>query len=334
MYPRLHPCQLSSLLTSRCIKVGPFSSVTSPLPFDKRALNGVCAVHKPIGITSSDCVTAIKRSLVLKGLESTKREVNIKVGHGGTLDPLAEGVLVLGIGEGTKLLQSYLSGSKAYKAVASIGKATDTLDCTGKVVEEKDGSFVTRALIDEHLNSFRGDIQQTPPMYSALKFDGERLYDLARRGVEVERKARNVTVYNLTQLIDSVHQPPTHFALDVECGGGFYIRSLIADLAEKMGTVAHMTELVRTKQVCPCLFFFFSCSLEVKIPHVSIQGIFTLQDCIPADKAVWTYENILSNLQHCQHKLQQQGTTVQSRSTKVSSATPSVASKKRQPTLR
>jgi tRNA pseudouridine55 synthase len=173
------------------------------------------------------------------------KKAGIKVGHGGTLDPMAEGVLVLGLGDGTKLLANYLSGSKGYQTVAMLGKSTDTLDITGAVLEERDCSHITRDQLESVLPNFRGEIKQMPPMYSALRKDGKRLYELARSGIEIERPLRDVTVHKLVMSGD--HALP-YFGLEIECGGGTYVRSLIDDICKETGGVGCMTELVRTKQ--------------------------------------------------------------------------------------
>lgn len=161
------------------------------------------------------------------------------------MDPIAEGVLVLGIGRGTKLLQDYLSGTKGYYGVGKLGEATDTLDAEGRVVSEKDYLHVSSELLEKVSLSFVGDIEQIPPMFSALKHNGVRMYDLARKGVEVERSPRKVKVLSL--IIDSTLSIPL-FGLKVECGGGVYVRSLVADIATSCGTCAHLVELTRTHQ--------------------------------------------------------------------------------------
>jgi len=168
---------------------GSAASVTVP--------SGLVAILKPKNWTSSDVVMKVK-GVLLKGMQHRcNGKFKLKIGHGGTLDPLAEGVLVLGVGEGTKLMSQYLEGSKGYQAVACLGAETDTLDCTGEVVERVDCSGIDTHTLDAALARFRGDIQQVPPMYSALKRDGKKLYELARAGIEVEREARNVSVYSL-----------------------------------------------------------------------------------------------------------------------------------------
>lgn len=261
-------------------------------------ISGLIAVHKPVGMTSNDVVVKIKR-ILLNQAKSTvaysstvpmpNTSSKIKVGHGGTLDPLAEGVLVLGIGKGTSLLQVYLAGSKGYRAQAKLGIETDSLDTEGKVVATKDASHVSIEKLESALPKFRGNILQTPPMFSALKKDGKKLYDLARKGQVVERDARSVTVYKLELIGPSnttksqIVVPPEGFELDIECSGGFYVRSLIDDLAKQVDSLAHMTALLRTKQ-----------------------GLFSLEDCLPPVVESWTYENIVNNYHHCQKRLKSQ----------------------------
>ncbi|XP_060027206.1 pseudouridylate synthase TRUB1 isoform X2 [Erinaceus europaeus] len=168
------------------------------------SLSGVFAVHKPKGPTSAELLNRLKEKLLAEaGMPSpewTKRKKQtLKIGHGGTLDSAARGVLVIGIGRGTKMLTSMLSGSKRYIATGELGKATDTLDSTGKVTEEKPYDKITQEDIESILQKFTGNIMQVPPLYSALKKDGQRLSTLMKRGATVEAKpARPVTVYSLS----------------------------------------------------------------------------------------------------------------------------------------
>jgi tRNA pseudouridine55 synthase len=220
--------------------------------------SGLLAVFKPRDWTSSDVVSKVK-GILSKGMQRRcgNTRFKIKVGHGGTLDPLAEGVLVLGIGEGTKLMGDYLAGSKGYQAVALLGAETDTLDNTGAITETVDSSSITENDLFLAMIPFRGDIMQVPPMYSALKRDGKKLYELARDGITVEREPRPVTVHSL-ELLSEFQEDPVgerirkialpYFGLDISSGGGFYVRSLISDLARSCGGRAHMTDLLRTKQ--------------------------------------------------------------------------------------
>ena len=209
--------------------------------------SGLLCVYKPKGPTSNDVVVKV-RNILQGGIRAhfgLSKRAKIKVGHGGTLDPLAEGIVVLGVGEGTKLMSTYLEGSKGYVGVGLLGYETDTLDSTGILTEEVDCSLVTIEKLESVLPRFRGNVLQKPPMYSALKRDGKKLYELARVGIEVEREARPVTVYKLELMPTSVLP---HFSLDIECSGGFYVRSVISDIARACGSRAHMTALTRTKQ--------------------------------------------------------------------------------------
>lgn len=190
---------------------------------------------------------------------------------------MAEGVLVLGVGKGTKLLESYLTGSKKYTGTGKLGEETDTLDSTGKVINTIDCSNVTLEDIESVLPRFRGDIMQIPPMYSALHSNGSRLYSLAREGVVVEREARSVHCFDISLVRNEDKYP--YFTIDVECGGGFYVRSVIADIANSCNGIAHMTKLVRLKQ-----------------------GIFTIDDCL--HESDWNYSNIVEKIRLCSKKAQ------------------------------
>ena len=216
--------------------------------------DGVCCVYKPPGWTSSNVVSKIRgtleRAIRVKGEKRTK----VKVGHGGTLDPNARGCLVIGVGTGCRMMQSYLKGGKEYFAVGKLGEATDTLDGEGNVTSTQAYDDSTLQRMEALLPQFTGDIMQVPPMFSALHKDGKRLYDLARQGIEVEREARQVSVERL-RLVDDrgvgYHEAPLSlpfFGLDVECSGGTYIRTLIDDLAREAGSCGHMVELERTRQ--------------------------------------------------------------------------------------
>ena len=233
------------------------SLTTAPQTFErtKEAIpDGVCCVYKPPGWTSSNVVSKIRgtleRAIRIKGQKRTK----VKVGHGGTLDPNARGCLVIGVGTGCRMMQSYLKGGKEYFAVGKLGEATDTLDSEGNVTLTQPYDDSTLNRMEALLPKFTGDIFQIPPMFSALHKDGKRLYELARQGVEVEREARQVSVKRLRLVTDrggGAHEAPLSlpfFGLDVECSGGTYIRTLIDDLAREAGSCAHMVELERTRQ--------------------------------------------------------------------------------------
>jgi tRNA pseudouridine55 synthase len=195
-------------------------------------ITGVLVVDKPRGVTSFDVVAAVRRA---RGER--------RVGHAGTLDPMATGVLPVCLGEATKLVPFLQSGEKEYLAQLRLGATTDTQDAEGKILAERDPSSVTRAGIDAALPRFVGRILQTPPMHSALKQDGRRLYELARQGVEVERAPRPVDVHALHVI---AFEPPS-LTLAVRCGKGTYVRTLAADLGEALGCGAHLTALRRTR---------------------------------------------------------------------------------------
>lgn len=201
-------------------------------------MTGVLCLKKPEGITSFQAVRKVR------GICGEK-----KAGHCGTLDPMASGVLPVMLGGATRFLDFLPTGPKEYRAVMKLGVITDTLDLSGTVLETRDIS-VGRPEIEAVLPQFRGDILQVPPMYSALKKDGVRLYDLARRGVEVERDARPVTIHSLELLpdgTDGTDPAKGEYVLDVTCSGGTYIRTLIDDIGRALSTGASMAALLRTR---------------------------------------------------------------------------------------
>jgi len=175
------------------------------------------------------------------------RRSRLKVGHGGTLDPLATGLLVVGVGNGCKGLQSYSSGSKRYLARAQLGMETETQDSTGATLVTSPFDHVTLESLEKAAVPLRGDIMQRPPIYSALKKNGVRSYELARAGKieEKDMEERPVTVHSL--LIESFDAASGEFELSVACSGGTYIRSIIVDMARGAGSTAHMTGLKRTQ---------------------------------------------------------------------------------------
>lgn len=193
----------------------------------------VLVIDKPCGMSSFAVVKRVRGLLGGKG----------KVGHGGTLDPFASGVLPIGLGEGTKLLPFLLGADKSYEAVVRFGVETDTLDVTGKVVAERGVDGLGVEAVKAALTAFRGTIEQMPPMFSALKRGGTPLYRYARAGLEVERAPRTVTIFALDLL---AFAPPDRATIRVRCSKGTYIRSLAADLGRKLGAGAHLVELRRT----------------------------------------------------------------------------------------
>ena len=194
--------------------------------------HGILNLNKPPGATSMAMVRLVKR---ITGQR--------KVGHGGTLDPMASGVLPILLGQATHMMDYLIEGTKTYRARILLGITTDTLDAMGAVVGRGDPSAVTRAAVEEALEAFRGTIAQVPPMHSALKRGGERLYALARAGVEVPRESRTVQVFRL-ELLE--WEPPS-LTVDVECGRGVYIRALADDLGQALGCGGHLTALERQR---------------------------------------------------------------------------------------
>ncbi len=194
-------------------------------------INGFVVIDKPAGITSHDVVSRVRRILGTR-----------KVGHTGTLDPFATGVLPVAVNDGTKCIPFLNEGSKSYEALLRLGVTTDTLDMTGAVLSESDPARITRGQFISSLSEFTGAISQIPPMYSAIKRGGQPLYKLARQGVEVERKARDVEIYSLELL--SFDLP--HVAIRVVCSRGTYVRSLADDIGRRLGCGAALQELRRS----------------------------------------------------------------------------------------
>ena len=199
-------------------------------------LHGWIILDKPLGLGSTNAVSAVKRALREAG------EPKTKVGHGGTLDPLATGVLPIALGEATKLAGRMLDATKRYDFTITFGTQTDTLDLEGQVIATSDHR-PTRAEVEAILPRFTGPIEQIPPAYSALKVDGERAYDLARQGIEVELKTRAVTIFELALLSADTGSA----TLSATVSKGTYIRSLARDIALALGTVGHVTMLRRTR---------------------------------------------------------------------------------------
>lgn len=196
----------------------------------KRAVHGVLLLDKPLGLSSNDALQKAKRLYRAE-----------KAGHTGTLDPLATGLLPLCFGAATKFSQVSLDADKTYRATLKLGIRTTTGDAEGETVSRREVS-VTREQVEAACRSFTGEIDQVPPMHSALKRDGKALYEYARAGVEVEREARRVTIHSLV-IIDWQHDQLT---LDVRCSKGTYIRTLAEDIGESLGCGAHLSALRRT----------------------------------------------------------------------------------------
>lgn len=192
--------------------------------------DGILLIDKEEGKTSFDAVRMIRRILGCK-----------KTGHAGTLDPFATGLLVILLGQGTKLSPYIMGGKKKYRAEIRLGIETDTCDPTGSVVNEMPVPELETELLTGAVSCFTGVIDQVPPAFSALKVNGQRAYKLARKGIEVELKKRSVTVYS----IDIIEIKGPVITLEVACSSGTYIRSLASDIGKKLGTVAHLQKLRR-----------------------------------------------------------------------------------------
>ena len=194
-------------------------------------MNGILNVYKNKGMSSFDVVRKIKFLAHEK-----------KVGHTGTLDPEATGVLPVALGKATKIIDYIMNSSKEYEVKLILGKKTTTYDLEGEVTEEKDPSHITEDEAMKAVMSFVGEYDQVPPMYSALKKNGVRLYDLARQGIEVEREARRITIHSITDV--KIELP--YISMTVSCSKGTYIRSLCYDIGEKLNVGATMTMLNRS----------------------------------------------------------------------------------------
>lgn len=208
----------------------------------KSEISGILAVDKAPGVTSHHSVAIARKTLGIK-----------KIGHAGTLDPFATGLLMLMIGEATKLSDYLMEGEKAYCARIKLGEKTDTGDLTGKIVETSPYGHLSEADIKRILPDYTGKICQTPPMFSAIKHDGIPLYRLARKGIEIERKTREVVI----KKIELATYSPPYVTLNVVCSKGTYLRTLAEDIAESLGTRGHLVALRRERigpfSVCDAL---------------------------------------------------------------------------------
>ena len=196
-----------------------------------RNVYGILLLDKPAGITSNAALQEAKQAFKAQ-----------KAGHTGSLDPVATGLLPLCFGEATKASSFFLDADKRYETLLRLGIATNTGDAEGEVTAEKPVD-VSDQQIEQAVDQFRGEIQQVPPMFSAVKRDGQPLYKLARQGIEVEREPRDVTVYELTWS----RPDPQHLALEIHCSSGFYVRGLAQELGDALGCGAHVTALRRTQ---------------------------------------------------------------------------------------
>ena len=220
------------------------------------ALSGFLNIDKPPDMTSFDVVRVVRRAAGLR-----------RVGHAGTLDRPATGVLPIALGPSTRLIDTLMDARKRYRATVTLGVETDTYDAAGEVQARRDASGVTRAEVEHALEAFRGDLMQTPPAFSAVKLDGERAWRAARRGEQPQLEPRPVTVYELTL---GACEPP-ELEIEVECSKGFYMRSLAHDLGEALGVGGHLASLSR-----------------------GAVGPFRLEDAVSLDDAVLMLEGGLS----------------------------------------
>lgn len=214
-------------------------------------LDGIFNIDKPQGLTSHDVVARVRRI-------SGQR----KVGHAGTLDPMATGVLPVVLGKATRLVEYLAGADKAYRAVITLGATSDTYDREGAITPTLGATMPSREQVEVVLDRFRGEIEQMPPMHSAIKVGGKKLYELARVGIEVERQPRRVTI---TRLDMEAYNPPA-LQLFVECSKGTYIRSLAYDIGTALGTGAYLDSLIRTRHG--------PFSIEAAIPLDSLEAAF------------------------------------------------------------
>lgn len=194
-------------------------------------ISGILVVDKEKGMTSHDVVALIRKRFMVK-----------KVGHAGTLDPNATGVLVILLGNATKCSDSFLNADKEYSATIKLGERTDSGDCKGRIISSTEVS-VPETAVKAVVSQFIGEIDQTPPMVSAKQVNGKRLYKLARKGIEVEREPRKITIKSIE--VTGIAMP--YVEMDVVCSKGTYIRQLADDIGEKLGCGAHLAELRRTR---------------------------------------------------------------------------------------
>lgn len=200
--------------------------------YSGRPVNGVLLLDKPTGITSNAALQQVKRIFGAR-----------KAGHTGSLDPLASGMLPICFGEATKFSQYLLNADKKYLVTAKLGEVTTTSDSEGEVINTREVPVLSLTQIEEVLTKFRGETSQIPSMFSAIKHEGQPLYKLAREGIEVERKPRNITIYSL-ELTDKAQHT---ISLKVHCSKGTYIRNLVEDIGEQLGCGGHVIELARTE---------------------------------------------------------------------------------------
>lgn len=242
-------------------------------------VNGIINVYKEKGYTSFDVVAK------MRGIFGQK-----KIGHTGTLDPDAQGVLPVCLGKATKVCDLLTDKDKVYKAAMLLGIQTDTLDISGKVCN-KAMVNVTEQQVRDVISTFVGTIEQVPPMYSALKVNGKKLYELAREGKTIERKARKVSIYDIT--IDEICLPEV--VMTVSCSKGTYIRSLCDDIGTKLGCYGCMKELLRTKVACFDIGDAYKISEIEKLKESIVLPVDMLFENIPAVNTVLMAQKLIEN---------------------------------------
>lgn len=236
-------------------------------------MNGILNIYKESGMTSFAVVAKVRRFCKEK-----------RVGHAGTLDPMAKGVLPILVGKAAVMQERLSDHDKRYVAGVRLGISTDTGDVTGNVLETKD-VCVTEQEFEKALSEFRGKIMQVPPMYSAIQIDGQRLYDLARKGIEVERQAREIEIYENT-LVERVND--TDFVIDVSCSKGTYIRTLCEDIGKKLGVPATMYSLERTE----CGQYKKENSIRIDV----LEELFAAENSEEIEKFLQPVENLFMHL--------------------------------------
>lgn len=240
-------------------------------------MDGIIVIDKPLGRTSHDMVGFVRRLLGIK-----------KVGHTGTLDPDATGVLPICIGKATKASDMLTESDKAYRAQLVLGMITDTLDASGEILAEQPVA-VTKEQIEKIISEFIGEIEQIPPMFSAIKKDGKKLYELARAGITVERKSRKVKIYDIK--IEEIDLKQGTVTIYVECSKGTYIRTLCEDIGLRLGCGAYMNTLVRTKSAQ----FVIEDSFTVeKLSEMKENGTIN-EAIIPVDRVFSAYKSVILN---------------------------------------
>lgn len=247
-------------------------------------MNGIIIINKPKGITSHDVVQKVKKIC------------NEKVGHTGTLDPMATGVLPLLIGKGTLCSKYLINHDKKYRVTLELGKKTDTADAEGNVIEEQKVDTMQEEKVKEVLQNFIGKQEQIPPMYSAIKVKGKKLYEYARKGIKVEVKPRKIEIYEIKLI--KINEKEKQIQFEVSCSKGTYIRSLCEDIADKLGTVGYMVELERL-QVGE---FSLSQAITIeelektkKIQYITIDDLFNKKEIIELNEK--QYKHFLNGVQ-------------------------------------